>query len=295
MPASSRPGVLPVDKPAGPTSHDVVAAARRALGTRRIGHTGTLDPFASGLLLLCIGAATRLAEYLVPLPKTYRAVIRFGTATATDDPTGAVTNTSECWRALEPARIRAALEAHVGETDQVPPAYSAKKIEGVRMYRRARAGAAPALSPVRVRIDDIRPVRVEPPDVTAEIDCGAGTYIRALARDIGRDVDCVAHLAELRRTRVGRYHVEDAVSLDRLDDDEAVRNAWVAPLAALDHLPIVTVSDAEAEALRHGRAVRAPGDSPDCEILAVAYHGRLLAIAARVDHRIEPRKVLPDA
>lgn len=322
MPANSRAGVLAVDKPPGPTSHDVVAAARRALDIRRIGHTGTLDPFASGLLLLCIGAATRLAEYLLPLAKTYRAVIRFGTATTTDDPTGTVTARSECWRDLAPERIRATLGAHVGEHDQIPPAYSAKKVEGVRMYRRARAGDAAAAVPVRVRIHDIRVLRTDLPDVTAEIDCAAGTYIRALARDVGHALDCVAHLAELRRTRIGRYGVEGALSLEQLCDDAAVRNAWVAPLAALDHMPTVPVGDEDADALRHGRAVRAPNRPPtpgpppslpplgggvqrraspetpdplDAGTVAVAHDDRLLAIATLAHGRLEPRKVFPDA
>lgn len=293
MPASS--GVLLVDKPCGPTSHDVVAAARRALGTRRIGHTGTLDPFASGLLLLCIGSATRIAEYLTPLRKVYRAVFRFGAATDTDDRTGRVTASSECWRGISDEQIRSALADWIGEHDQVPPLYSAKKIGGVAMHRLARAGHAPARSPMRVRIHDMRLLSSTSPDADVEIDCSAGTYVRAIARDVGLALGCFAHLAELRRVRIGRYVVEDAVSVDELFDPAIVARAWVSPLAALDHLPLVQVSEADAHALSHGRAISAAADSTSAEAVAVALGTRLLAIARRSDGRLEPKKVFADA
>ncbi|MBI2072414.1 MAG: tRNA pseudouridine(55) synthase TruB, partial [Gemmatimonadetes bacterium] len=141
-----------LDKPAGPTSHDVVAIIRRAFGTRRVGHTGTLDPFATGLLLVLVGQATRLARYLVGLPKEYHGVLRLGSTTTTDDATGEVTGASDDWRALDDARLRAAMAALLGEREQVPPAYSAKRVRGERAHRLARRGAALTLAPTRVEV-----------------------------------------------------------------------------------------------------------------------------------------------
>ncbi|MGH7555412.1 MAG: tRNA pseudouridine(55) synthase TruB, partial [Longimicrobiales bacterium] len=192
MTPTEEAGVLPVDKPAGPTSHDVVIAARRALRTRRIGHTGTLDPFASGLMLLCVGTATRIAQYLTGLPKTYRAVIRFGTATATDDRTGEPVAVSESWRSLNAPLVREALVTLTGDVMQIPPIFSAKKVGGVAMHRLARRGNAPVPQPTPVRIDRIELIDLDLPDATIEIDCSAGTYVRAVARDAGATLQTCA-------------------------------------------------------------------------------------------------------
>ncbi|HWK88934.1 MAG TPA: tRNA pseudouridine(55) synthase TruB, partial [Longimicrobium sp.] len=161
-------GVLPVDKPAGPTSHDAVAAVRRALRTREVGHTGTLDPFASGLLLVCVGKATRLAEFITPLPKTYLATMRLGQATDSDDLTGAMTSESNAWRQLSPDAIERALAAQVGTIEQLPPAYSAKKVDGERMYAVARRGGEVERKPSTVTIQGIRIISIALPDVVFE-------------------------------------------------------------------------------------------------------------------------------
>lgn len=285
-------GVLPVDKPEGPTSHDVVAAARRALGLRRIGHTGTLDPFASGLLLLCLGPATRLAEYLTALPKSYRATLRLGVATDTDDDTGEQIATSEGWRELTRARVEQALQGQVGEILQRPPAFSAKKVAGERMYAAARRGATIARDPVPVTIRAIRVLGYAPPEVDLEIDCDSGTYIRAIARDVGEELGVGGHLTRLRRTRVGDHVVEGALGLEQLGDEARVAAALLPPAAALGHLPAVTVANEAAESLRHGRGVPAPAESPAGEPLALlSSGGELLAVGERLGDEIRPRKV----
>jgi len=289
--AAELDGVLRVDKPEGPTSHDVVAAARRALGTRRIGHTGTLDPFASGLLLLCVGRATRLVEYLTGLPKTYVATARLGEATDTADRTGAVTARSGRWRDLAPEEIRSAFARQVGAIMQVPPAYSAKRVEGERAYDRARRGEAVELPPVPVVIHRIDILDLTLPEVTFEVECSSGTYVRAIARDVGEALGTGAHLTRLRRTRIGRHDVEDAVEMDALTDPAAVRRAWLEPLEAVAHLPRIDVGDAEARALRSGVPVILPGAATTGGPVAVAHHDKLLAIAELDGRRLQPRKV----
>jgi tRNA pseudouridine55 synthase len=291
MEPSRGAGVLPVDKPVGPTSHDVVAAARRALRTRRIGHTGTLDPFASGLLLLCVGEATRIAEFLTGLPKTYRARMRFGAATDTDDRTGQVVARSEEWRALTPARITDVLARLTGEVDQVPPIFSAKKVGGVAMHRLARSGAAPTPAAVRVRIHEIRLLDVALPEAEIEITCSAGTYVRAVARDAGAALGTFAHLAELRRTRVGRFSVEQAIGQEALELPDAVERAWLSPLQALEHLPQIEVDAVQAAAIAHGGTIAAPVDAAPGNAVALAHEAKLLAIAEPAHGRLQPRKV----
>lgn len=206
-------GLLLVDKPAGVTSHDVVLIVRRIYGERSIGHLGTLDPFATGLLVLLIGRATRLANFIINEPKVYEATIRFGFETETDDSTGAVTTTASIPRS---DAIDAAIAKLTGDLDQVPPDYSAKSVDGTRAYAAARKGAALALDPVKVHVHDwtIRNRAEDTIDVT--ITCGTGTYIRALARDLGRLTGSAAHLASLRRIRSGPFDVCDARNLDQL-------------------------------------------------------------------------------
>lgn len=284
-------GILPVDKPEGPTSHDVVASARRALGTRRVGHTGTLDPFASGLLLLCVGRATRLAEYLSGLPKTYSAVARLGESTDTLDRTGTLIADSEAWRGLEEARVRAALESQAGDRLQVPPAYSAKKVGGERLHRLARRGEVVEAAPSPVTIHRIELERLDLPDVAFHVECSSGTYVRAIARDLGDELGTGAHLTWLRRTRIGDWDVASAIPTDALTDPSAVRGAWVDPLAALRHLPRVDVDDGDAADLGHGRVVPAPGELAPGTLVAVAHRGHLLAIARAEDAGLRPRKV----
>jgi len=282
--------LLPVDKPVGPTSHDIVALARRALGIRRIGHTGTLDPFASGLLILCVGPATRLAEYLDPQTKVYRARVRLGAFTDTDDRTGTVIATSDQWSRLDRRTIEQSLSKQVGEILQTPPAYSAKQMGGERMYAVMRRGGQAVVPPSRVRIESIRVVSFELPDVDLEITCGTGTYIRAIARDVGADLGCGAHLAELRRTRIGRFDIESALRVEQFDEPAAIEARQVDPLRALGDLPVIEVEGDQAESIAHGRGIRV-GGAPASGPVVIACGGRLLAVAESHDGVIRPRKV----
>ncbi len=206
-------GLLLVDKPAGITSHDVVQIARRAYHEKSIGHLGTLDPFATGLLILLLGRSTRLATFIVTEPKEYEATIRFGTGTDTDDGTGV-----ETLRALPPLleTIEAAIPKLTGTIEQVPPSYSAKSVDGTRAYDAARKGAPLDLAPVTVHVAGwtVRNVRSDEIDVT--IECGTGTYIRSLARDLGRLTGSAAHLTALRRTRSGQFDVGSAITVDAM-------------------------------------------------------------------------------
>jgi tRNA pseudouridine55 synthase len=287
-------GVLPIDKPEGPTSHDIVASARRSLGLRRIGHTGTLDPFASGLLLLVLGRATRLAEFFSPLSKQYHAVLRLGLATASDDRTGVPIATSESWRDLEPDTVREVLARQTETTLQLPPAISAKKVAGERAYAAARRGTPLVLSPVPVAIYRIEVLRVALPDVEFWIECSAGTYIRALARDVGNALGVHAHLHALRRIGIGGFRVEGSLSPQQLTVERA-RAACIAPLDALPHLERVDIDAATARTLVMGGSVPAPPGLAGVQPIAVAHEGHLVAIADPVDGRLRPRKVFADA
>jgi tRNA pseudouridine55 synthase len=284
-------GVLPVEKPGGPTSHDIVAIARRALKTRRVGHTGTLDPFASGLMLLCFGQATRLAEYLTGLPKEYRATARLGFATTTDDVEGEPVAPTEAWRELHPDNVANALTAMVGAVQQVPPAFSAKKLAGERMYERARRGEVVEQAPVSVMIHEIRIVEIALPSVTFDVRCSSGTYVRALARDLGAQLGVGAHLSALRRNVVGDFRVEEAVSLDDLSDPSRVRSAWISPLDAVRHLPQFALGDDAAAAIAHGRSVPAPPHAAEGTPIVLTRDGTLVAIASSGDGALRPRKV----
>ena len=214
---SARPeGLLLVDKPAGMTSHDVVMIVRRVYGEKSIGHLGTLDPFATGLLILLIGRATRLANFIVTDPKVYEAAIEFGAETDTDDSTGIVVRESE-----PPPQdaVDTAIRELTGRITQTPPDYSAKSIDGVRAYDAARNGVPLALAPVEVDVLQWRVRRRDEATMHVTITCGSGTYIRALARDLGRMTGSAAHLSSLRRIRSGEFDVAQATTVDRLKSD----------------------------------------------------------------------------
>lgn len=282
--------VLPVDKPVGPTSHDMVTLARRALGTKRIGHTGTLDPFASGLLLLCVNNATRIAEYLTDLGKTYHAVARFDGATTTDDCTGAFMTTSDEWASISEADLRAAFEKQRGTLQQIPSKFSAKKIDGERAYDIARRGGEVDLSAAEVTVYDIRIVKIQMPEVTFEVDCSSGTYIRAIARDVGSALGTGGYLKELRRTAVGTFNVTDAVHVDRMGDEAYVRERNIGVLDALRHMPRAAITEEQERALRFGQSIAASAPSGP---VAIERGGSLIAIANSDGARIRPRKVFP--
>ena len=283
-------GVILVDKPAGSTSHDVVLAARRATGERRIGHAGTLDPFATGLLVLMVGRATRLLPYLSGEPKEYEATIRFGRETDTDDLGG-----QEVRVAPPPSdeAVRAAIPALTGTIPQLPPAYSAKRVGGRRAYDAARAGDVLELEPATVHVHEWRLVEwrrglPEGDELDVHVTCGGGTYIRALARDLGRLTGSAAHLSALRRTRSGVFRVADAASLDALRAGEA---PLLPPLAALAGMPVDVLDD---EALR--RVVR--GIDVEARVagergaLVSGESGALVAVAERRGGRWQPRVVM---
>lgn len=282
-------GILPVDKPDGPSSHDMVAMARRALGIRRIGHTGTLDPFATGLLLLCLGPATRLAEYLVGLDKGYHATARLGVTTDTLDRTGAVTGESAAWAELDEGRVRAAFEGQVGTRLQTPPVYSAKKIGGRKAYELAREGRSVTPDPVEITIHSLEIDSITGPDVRFRMRCSSGTYVRAVARDAGETLGVGAHLTALRRTAIGRFRVEDALPPDRLEEPAPVRAALVTPLRALDHLPARVLDQEEVRRIGHGQRLAA--DGAPVGVLALSADGELVAVAESDGDVIRPRKV----
>ena len=202
-------GLLLIDKPAGVTSFEVVRRARRALQIRKIGHLGTLDPFATGLLPLCLKEATKLVPYLMPEPKTYRAKVRLGVTTDTQDSTGTMVASSEAMPT--PARIMQTAATFVGEVTQVPPQYSAVHCRGERAYRLARRGEVVDLAPRTVTVYELTVEAVALPEVTLTVQCSQGTYIRTLAQDLGDALGCGAHLAALRRLAVGPFKVDEAL------------------------------------------------------------------------------------
>lgn len=253
----ARGGVLVVDKRPGLTSHDVVHVVRRALGGPRVGHTGTLDPFATGVLALVVGRATRLAQFFAGADKEYLAQIRLGSSTNTYDVTGTVTAVRPASRPL-PGRdaLVEALAGFQGEQEQVPPPFSAKKAGGVPAYERARRGDAVALQPVRVRAYAIDLLRADGEDVEVRVRCSAGYYVRSLAHDLGAALGVGGHLAGLRRIRSGDFRLEDAADLELVLREPARAAAMMVPLEALlPEFPAVVLTGEGERRVRHGLAV----------------------------------------
>lgn len=250
-----------MDKPAGPTSHDVVRAVRRLLGQSRVGHAGTLDPPATGLVVVLTGRATRLARFVSMVSKTYVGTIRFGYETSTDDASGVPLGAEDrSWTGMTREDVAAALDRVRAQPVQVPPAVSAKKVAGERAYRLARRGEEPHLEAVPVVIFELQLLRWNRERGTADIavECSAGTYIRAIARDTGRLLGTAAHLAELRRTGVGAWTVGEAVALEAVEPGVTLP---LRPMAeAVSHLPAVILPHQEAVKVRHGRPVEAGGE-----------------------------------
>lgn len=282
-------GGLLIDKPAGWTSHDVVAVVRRQVGTRAVGHTGTLDPFATGLLVVVVGRATRLARFAEGLEKRYRARIRFGAATDTDDATGTVVERRDVTDWPDRAAMTAAAVALSGVQWQRPPAYSAKHVAGERSYQLARRGEAVDLAPVQVDILSLALGDWTPPDLWLEATVGKGTYLRALARDLGANVGIPAHCAELRRLAVGPFSVEDAVAPDRVDLDRLL-----SPAALLPAMPVEVIDPAAVREVGFGRRVAQQVVSDQRGAL-VAGDGRLVAVAEGCNGLWQPIVVLEPA
>jgi tRNA pseudouridine55 synthase len=270
----------------------VVDEVRRGFGERRVGHAGTLDPFASGLLVLCLGPATRLAEFVSSLDKEYLTTFHLGRRTTTHDPEGATVSESDAWRGLSHGRLEAAIANFRGALAQVPPRYSAKKLAGEPAHRRVRRGEDVRLETVPVTVHAFELLEVALPEITLRIACSSGTYVRALARDLGDVLGVGAFVSRLRRTRVGRFAVEDAVSLDAIGDFSRKPTAWLAPTDALSHLPTVAVDELEAARLAHGQDIETPlaGLEPGEPVLVVR-GGELIAVGVARSGRLAPRKV----
>jgi tRNA pseudouridine55 synthase len=270
---SARPaGILLVDKPAGPTSHDVVAVVRRDLGTRRVGHFGTLDPFATGLLVCGVGPATRLAAHAAGHFKTYAATIRLGWTSSTDDVEGELTPVAG---ATPPGRVQVerALDRWIGAVEQVPPVFSAKHVAGERAHVRARRGEPVVLDPIAVEIRSIEIERYRWPDLDVRVECGPGTYVRALARDLGEALGTGGYCHALRRLRSGPFDVADALAWDEL---ETVAAGVLRPAAeAVADLPRVRLGPAEAAAVASGRAVPCAGLPPAARVTLFGPRGLL--------------------
>ncbi len=286
-------GLILVDKPIGPTSHRVVHLVRQGTGIRKVGHAGTLDPRASGLLVLCLGPATRLSEYISTSSKCYEAVIRFGAATRTYDGDGEVTRRST--EIPSRGQIEAALPGFTGAIQQVPPPFSAVKVSGQRAYDLARAGKEVDLGPRTVTIYALRLREYQPPDLALDIDCSAGTYIRSLAHDLGDQLGCGAYLAALRRTKSGEFLLSKAVTLDRLEQS-FLDGTWpeyvLPPTEALLGFAQIELDAEQVDRIRLGHSIPA---APGANGLACALHpmGGLVAIleATADGQQWHPRKV----
>jgi tRNA pseudouridine55 synthase len=301
-------GVLIIDKPAGSTSHDVVVQVRRILRERRVGHTGTLDPFATGVLVLLVGRATRLAQFMSDDEKEYEAVIRFGYSTDTGDLTGVKIDDSRSTPNLIEADIEPALESLRGEIQQIPPMYSAKKKEGQKLYELARKGIEVERAAVNVCIYKFESIKRDgsllkrnldgTTDLKVRVVCSAGTYVRTLAEDLGKRLNTGAHLAELRRTRAGDFGVESALSLQLLKEKilESVGAVLSPPEAALSRMPFVHLTAEDARRARHGMEVRVPEAvwPEDTRIRMHDQGGYLIGVGyfEAVKHLLHPQVVL---
>ncbi len=289
----TKDGILLVDKPAGFTSHDVVAQVRKLLGTRRVGHTGTLDPFATGLLVVCINRATRLVQFLTGDGKEYLATARFGFATDTGDLTGVPLAAPVDASHLTIEQLHSAAASLRGRTQQIPPMYSAKKIGGIKLYELARQGEQVERPPIEIEIKELAigeslglvliPAGVPVQDFTFRVVCSSGTYVRVLAEDLGKRLNIGAHLIALRRTRVGRFSLAQAVSLEQLAESAKARQAeqFLQPMSAALNIPEIRVDQAEQRDLGHGRALKRKSDHTDGTLAKLCDQaGNLLAIAS---------------
>ena len=285
-------GVLVCDKPAGLTSHDVVARVRRLAGQRRVGHGGTLDPPATGVLVMALGRATRLLPFLPTEPKRYLAEVAFGAETDTLDAAGTVTATAAA-DGVDTERLRAAMAGFLGPQEQVPPMVSAIKVGGERLYAKARRGEEVERAPRPIVIHDLELlglVHGERPVATISVVCSGGTYVRSLAADLGRSLGTLAHLASLRRTAVGRFAEADAHTLEELAEPGRLEAAVLDPAAAMASAPTRVLDAGEAAALTNGRALEPTGRAGP--VAAVGPDGRLVAVIQDSAGRARPRVVL---
>ncbi len=310
-------GILIIDKPAGITSHDVVARCRRILRTKRVGHTGTLDPFATGVVVILVGRATRLAQFLDKDAKEYEAVVRFGFETDTGDLTGRRKAEGEGRKAFSDEEIENALKDFRGEIEQTPPMYSAKKVEGKKLYELARKGVEIERKPVNVAIYELELIESGQPsavsgqreededpspqtaDRAIRVVCSAGTYIRTLAEDIGRRLGTAAHLAALRRTRAGKFDLSQASTLEELEEIAAgnkLGEVLISMNEALAHLPEIRLPDEEARKTQNGMKLRfeAAEASDNQPFRLTGENGNLIAVGfyGAAEKIIQPKVVL---
>lgn len=286
-------GVLVVDKPVGLTSHDVVQVIRKGTGIRRAGHTGTLDPRASGVLVILIGPAVRLSEYVSASDKRYQAIIRLGASTDTYDADGRVT--SQAPVNITEEQFEVALQQFVGEIEQVPPPYSAVKVKGRKAYEMAREGEEVDLQPRKIQVYNLELLEWAPPEAVIDVYCSSGTYVRSLAHDLGNVLGCGAHLIGLRRTKSGRFTLRDAVPLRRLREAFDAGNwyQYLIPAAeALSDWPAVELEAEQVDAIRHGHRIPAE-EVAEGWARGISQQGELVALM-QVDseaHEWQPRKV----
>jgi tRNA pseudouridine55 synthase len=294
-------GIINLNKPSGPSSFDMVRLVRRGTRVKRVGHAGTLDPLASGVLLILLGNATRVTEYLMDLPKVYRARVRLGVETTTYDREGDVVARLDV--DVNESAVRDCLAVFTGEIEQRPPAFSAIKIAGRPAYERARRGEPVDLRPRTVKIERLALALFDPPRLEIEVECSRGTYIRSLAHDIGSHLGCGAHLEALERARVGPFGIEDSVGVPEVEE-RLEAETWqeiVMPMdAALETLPAATFNASAESALRNGRSVECDGPkipASDEESRAYGPDGKIIGIV-RYDAEIRawrPRKIFSPA
>jgi len=302
-------GILIIDKPEGITSHDVVARCRRILRTKRIGHTGTLDPFATGVMVILVGKATRLAQFLDKDAKEYIADVKFGFETDTGDRTGSPKSEAQSPKSLSIEAIESVLPEFRGEIWQTPPMYSAKKIEGKKLYELARKGVEIERQPVKITIYELQITNYEfeenrndfglwTSDFELKVLCSAGTYIRVLAEDIGRKLNIGAHLAELRRTKAGKFGIEKAVTLEELEkivSENRLADVLIAMNEAVSHLAEIKLTDEECAKIKNGMKLKCASDEfNDGEFLRLTTGENLLAIGFfnATEKVVQPKLVL---
>jgi len=286
-------GVLVVDKPVGLTSHDVVQVIRRGTNIQRAGHTGTLDPRASGVLVILIGPAVRLSEYVSASDKRYQAIIRLGATTDTYDEDGQVTTSTQVQ--ISEVQFETTLKKFIGEIEQVPPPYSAVKVNGKKAYESAREGEEVDLAPRIINVYSLDLLEWAPPEAVIDVYCSSGTYVRSLANDLGKELGCGAHLVGLRRTKSGRFTLRDAVPLRKLRDAFEAGNwyQYLIPAAeALSDWPSIELDPSELEIIKHGNKIPSKPGSKGW-VRGISQQGELVALLEHNDETSEwqPKKV----
>jgi len=289
-------GILVVDKPVGMTSHDVVDVIRRGTGIRRAGHTGTLDPRASGVLVILIGPAVRLSEFVSASDKRYQAILRLGSTTDTYDADGRFTRQASAPVEVTEAQFEEVLQRFIGEIEQTPPPYSAVKVHGRKAYEMAREGEEVDLAPRKIQVHHLEVLEWAPPEVVIDVHCSSGTYVRSLANDVGNALGCGAYLVGLRRTKSGRFSLRDAVPLRKLQEAFTAGNwyQFLIPAAeALADWPAVELNPDEVEEVKHGHRVKAAADTKPGLVRGVSMAGELIAIMelAEATQEWQPKKV----